>query len=167
MRQMNHIFVSYSRKNEKTVERAKENIAELSNITLILEDFYRHVFCEQFDIIYSSLTFMHFKDKQKGRLLNDLFALTLETLFPENLLRCKTFSKTPIVMMVIRSIRHKNSLSSTRAKEISLGFIRLTPSDIAFRAVIIRQIKYNFAAFRKILHTVYLSGGNIRDLCLF
>ena len=52
--------------SEKTIERAKENLAGLPNITLISDDFYRHVFCEQFDIIYSSLTFMHFKDKQKA-----------------------------------------------------------------------------------------------------
>ena len=50
----------------KTIERAKENLAGLSNITLISDEFYRHVFCKQFDIIYSSLTFMHFKDKQKA-----------------------------------------------------------------------------------------------------
>lgn len=49
----------------KTIERAKQNLSAFSNITLILDDFYRHTFSEQFDIIYSSLTFMHFKDKQK------------------------------------------------------------------------------------------------------
>lgn len=49
----------------KTIERAKQNLSAFSNITLILDDFYRHTFSEKFDIIYSSLTFMHFKDKQK------------------------------------------------------------------------------------------------------
>ena len=52
--------------SEKTIERAKQNLASFSNVTLILDDFYHYKFCEQFDIIYSSLTFMHFKDKQKA-----------------------------------------------------------------------------------------------------
>ena len=50
----------------KTIERAKENLAEYSNVTLTCVDFsaYDVPFC--FDVIYSSLTFMHIKDKEQA-----------------------------------------------------------------------------------------------------
>lgn len=48
----------------KTIERAKENLSHFDNLELICSDFSNHAFTETFDIIYSSLTLMHFKDKQ-------------------------------------------------------------------------------------------------------
>ena len=48
----------------KTINRAKENLKEHININLICDDFITHDFEERFDIIYSSLTFMHFEDKR-------------------------------------------------------------------------------------------------------
>jgi len=48
----------------KTVERAKENLHGFQNICLIYGDFLTHSFLKSFDVIYSSLTFMHIKDKQ-------------------------------------------------------------------------------------------------------
>ncbi|MDD4494606.1 MAG: non-canonical purine NTP pyrophosphatase [Eubacteriales bacterium] len=48
----------------KTVERAKENLHGFQNICLIHGDFLTHSFLKSFDVIYSSLTFMHIKDKQ-------------------------------------------------------------------------------------------------------
>ena len=50
----------------KTVERARENLAELKNVRLICADFLSHEFAGQFDVIYSSLTFMHIFEKQKA-----------------------------------------------------------------------------------------------------
>ncbi|MDD4495719.1 MAG: class I SAM-dependent methyltransferase [Eubacteriales bacterium] len=47
----------------KTVERAKENLQEYKNTKLICGDFLTYPFTESFDVIYSSLTFMHIKDK--------------------------------------------------------------------------------------------------------
>lgn len=54
----------------KTIERAKtnlqnslESLQEHKNINLICGDFLTHPFTETFDVIYSSLTFMHIKDK--------------------------------------------------------------------------------------------------------
>jgi len=47
----------------KTIERAKENLSGFPNVTLICDDFMTHRFDEQFDVIYSSLTFMHIQDK--------------------------------------------------------------------------------------------------------
>ena len=50
--------------SEKTVQRAKENLASYQNVSLICDDFMRHAFDRCFDVIYSTLTFMHIKDKQ-------------------------------------------------------------------------------------------------------
>ena len=49
----------------KTVERAKTNLTAYPNIDLICADFLRHPFALTYDVIYSSLTMMHFADKQK------------------------------------------------------------------------------------------------------
>ena len=47
----------------KTIQRAKENLKSYSNISYINDDFISHEFKEKFDVIYSSLTMMHFKNK--------------------------------------------------------------------------------------------------------
>ena len=48
----------------KTVKRAKENLKAHGNAALICADFTEYNFEHKFDVIYSSLTFMHIKDKQ-------------------------------------------------------------------------------------------------------
>ena len=48
----------------KTVKRAKENLKAHGNVTLICADFTEYKFERKFDVIYSSLTFMHIRDKQ-------------------------------------------------------------------------------------------------------
>jgi len=48
----------------KTVERAKENLLRHSNIKLICADFLEYEFETVFDVVYSSLTLMHFCDKK-------------------------------------------------------------------------------------------------------
>ena len=60
----------------KTAERAKENLKKQTNVTLVCGDFMSYEFGRKFDVIYSSLTFMHIKDKQAAinkvkSLLND------------------------------------------------------------------------------------------------
>lgn len=69
----------------KTIERAKENLAEYTNVCLICDDFTEHTFSDKFDVIYSSLTMMHFKDKKQvvtkvDSLLNDkgVFCLSID-----------------------------------------------------------------------------------------
>ena len=49
--------------SEKTIQRATENLSMHQNIKLICGDFTSFKFEEQFDVIYSSLTFMHIQDK--------------------------------------------------------------------------------------------------------
>lgn len=48
----------------KTVERARENLRDCGGVTLICADFLSHDFDRVFDVVYSSLTFMHIKEKQ-------------------------------------------------------------------------------------------------------
>jgi SAM-dependent methyltransferase len=48
----------------KTIDRAKENLYKFNNVSLIYGNFLTYRFNESFDIIYSSLTFMHFADKR-------------------------------------------------------------------------------------------------------
>lgn len=50
----------------KTIERAKENLAGFENVSLICADFLSYEFGHSFDVVYSSLTFMHFEDKQRA-----------------------------------------------------------------------------------------------------
>lgn len=62
--------------SSKTIERAKENLAVYANVRLICADFLSYEFDRSFDVIYSSLTFMHIKNKQRtlnkvASLLND------------------------------------------------------------------------------------------------
>lgn len=52
--------------SSKTAERAEENLKEFSNTAVILGDFMTYEFNEKFDVIYSSLTFMHIEDKQSA-----------------------------------------------------------------------------------------------------
>lgn len=50
----------------KTIERAKENLSSFENVELIYDDFLTYNFKRKFDIVYSSLTFMHISEKQKA-----------------------------------------------------------------------------------------------------
>lgn len=47
----------------KTIERAEKNLAKFSNVRLICADFLSYRFARSFDVIYSSLTFMHIENK--------------------------------------------------------------------------------------------------------
>ena len=49
----------------KTIERARHNLRDLQNVTLICSDFLKYGFEDRFDVVYSSLTLMHFEDKQQ------------------------------------------------------------------------------------------------------
>lgn len=69
----------------KTIERSKENLAEFENVRLTCADFLSYEFDHSFDVVYSSLTFMHIEDKQRAvnkiaGLLNDAgrFVLSID-----------------------------------------------------------------------------------------
>lgn len=48
----------------KTIERAKRHLVSY-DVDLICDDFLKHEFNKTFDVIYSSLTFMHFINKEE------------------------------------------------------------------------------------------------------
>jgi ubiquinone/menaquinone biosynthesis C-methylase UbiE len=48
----------------KTVERAINNLSANKNVSIVCADFMKYKFDAKFDVIYSSLTFMHIKEKQ-------------------------------------------------------------------------------------------------------
>lgn len=69
----------------KTIERAKENLKEYKNVSFVCDDFGDYQFVGTFDVIYSSLTMMHFKNKEAAitkvdKLLNDggIFCLSID-----------------------------------------------------------------------------------------
>ena len=69
----------------KTIDRAKENLKDYSNISFVCSDFNDYNFVETFDVIYSSLTMMHFKNKEQiilkvAALLNNsgIFCLSID-----------------------------------------------------------------------------------------
>lgn len=59
--------------SSETAKRAEENLKDCNNIKIICDDFLSAEFDERFDVIYSSLTFMHIEDKQKA--VNKVFSL--------------------------------------------------------------------------------------------
>lgn len=71
--------------SEKTIAKAKENLKCFKNIHLLCDNFLSFNAEKTFDIIYSSLTFMHIKEKQTAinkafDLLNSngMFALSID-----------------------------------------------------------------------------------------
>ena len=69
----------------KTVKRAKKNLFSYENVTLICADFLSYKFNRSFDVVYSSLTFMHIEQKRNAvkkaaELLNDggIFVLSID-----------------------------------------------------------------------------------------
>lgn len=49
----------------KTIDRARENLSGYGNIELMCADFAQYTFDRTFDVVYSTLTMMHFEDKKK------------------------------------------------------------------------------------------------------
>ncbi len=69
----------------KTIARACKNLSSIHNVKLICDNFMSFDFVERFDVIYSSLTFMHIEDKLSAikkiaSLLNDdgLFVVSID-----------------------------------------------------------------------------------------
>lgn len=62
--------------SKKTIERAKENLSGQPNVELLCGDFLALDFSQSFDVIYSSLTFMHIEEKQKA--INKVAALLID-----------------------------------------------------------------------------------------
>ena len=59
--------------SSKTVDVAKNHFKDFNNAFFINEDFLKYKDTEKYDVIFSTLTFMHIKDKKKA--LNNAFNL--------------------------------------------------------------------------------------------
>ncbi len=59
--------------SRKTIERATYNLSQYQSIELVCADFMTYEFNISFDVIYSSLTFMHIKEKQEC--INKIYSL--------------------------------------------------------------------------------------------
>ena len=115
----------------KTAERARENLAKHKNASLVCGDFLSYDFSQSFDVIYSSLTFMHIEDKQAAiskvsRLLNagGIFVLSIDKKQGEYIdmgtRRIKIYPDTP------ESIREKMlcaKLSVTETFETEFAYV--------------------------------------------
>ena len=95
--------------SSKTIERAKENLAEFKNVRLTCADFLSYEYGRAFDVVYSSLTFMHIEDKQRAvnkiaGLLNDIgkFVLSIDKnpneFIDTGTLKIRIFPDTPTEM---------------------------------------------------------------------
>lgn len=69
----------------RTIERARENLKAFDNIALVCGDFCQYAFSETYDVIYSTLTMMHFENKTEvvfkvASLLNEggVFCLSID-----------------------------------------------------------------------------------------
>lgn len=55
----------------KTINKARENLCDHKNISFICDNFINYIFDKTFDVIYSSLTFMHIENKKEAILKID------------------------------------------------------------------------------------------------
>lgn len=95
--------------SSKTIERATENLADFKNVGLTCADFLSYEFGRAFDVVYSSLTFMHIEDKQRAvnkiaGLLNDAgrFVLSIDknpsAFIDTGTRKIRIFPDTPVEM---------------------------------------------------------------------
>ena len=55
----------------KTINKARENLSDHKNISFICDNFINYIFDKTFDVIYSTLTFMHIENKKEAILKID------------------------------------------------------------------------------------------------
>ena len=122
----------------KTVNKAKENLVQYSNVNLICGNFLTHSFLDQFDVIYSSLTFMHIKEKQDAidkvfMLLKDggRFILSIDKNQDEcidmGLRKIKIFPDDPL--LIERNIS-KCRLNIVECFETELAYIHVAVKEV-------------------------------------
>lgn len=115
----------------KTIERAKENLKEHKNISFICDDFNVYEFCETYDIIYSSLTMMHFENKAQviskvDRLLNKngIFCLSIDKNQSEYIdMGTRKVKVYPDTLENITSLIGQTSMSVTKVIETDNAYI--------------------------------------------
>ena len=122
----------------RTVERAKENLRKYDNISFVCGDFNSYDFEKTFDVIYSSLTMMHFEDKAAviskiDRLLNDngILCLSVDKDRSEYIdmktRRVRVYPDTPENIV---SLIEKTSMSPIRVIEVDNAYIIVSRKNI-------------------------------------
>lgn len=114
----------------KTIQRAKENLKEYTNISFVCDDFIDYKFSETFDVIYSTLTMMHFQDKEQvitkvDHLLNvdGIFCLSIDK------------NQSEYIDMVVRKIRvYPDTLDYIIAliKKTTMSVVRVLETNKAY-----------------------------------
>ena len=108
----------------KTIERAKENLKEHKNISFICDDFSGYQFTGTFDVIYSSLTMMHFRHKKQ-------VITKIDTLLNKDGIFCLSIDKnqSEYIDMGTRKVRvypdtleNMKSLIQTTAMSVAMVF---------------------------------------------
>lgn len=115
----------------KTVERAKTNLTAYPNVDLLCADFLRHPFALTYDVIYSSLTMMHFADKQKViekvvRLLNGggRFCLSIDKDRSEYIdMGSRKLRVYPDTVENITALTEKAGMKTDTVREIENAFL--------------------------------------------
>lgn len=124
----------------KTIERAKDNLKELGNVYLICADFTCYEFCETFDIIYSTLTMMHFKNKEAvinkvDKLLNNdgIFCLSIDKNTSEFIdMGTRVLRIYPDTLENILSIISKSEMSVVNVIETDNAYIVISKKNKIF-----------------------------------
>lgn len=62
--------------SKKTIDVAMHNLKDFDNVSYIADDFIKHKFKINFDVVYSSLTLMHFENKEEFH--NKVFSVLKE-----------------------------------------------------------------------------------------
>lgn len=115
----------------KTIARARLNLAAHANVLLICADFMNYRFETTYDVIYSSLTMMHFKEKQKvirkvASLLNagGVFCLSIDKNQSEAInMGSRTVTVFPDTPDAIVSFVKETEMKVTNVKETENAFI--------------------------------------------
>ncbi len=121
--------------SSKTIDRAAENLAGFKNIRLTCADFLTYGFDRTFDVVYSSLTFMHIEDKQRAvnkiaSLLNDAgrFVLSIDK------------NPSDVIDTGIRKVKIYPDTVDTIVKCISnAGLILLNQYDTEFATIFVAR----------------------------
>ena len=115
----------------KTVERATENLKHHNNVSLYCGDFLSYKFNKKYDVVYSTLTFMHIEDKQSAinkvcSIINDngIFVLSVDknqqNAIDYGTRNVKVFPDSP---EVIRECIQNSGLTLTEELETEFSYV--------------------------------------------
>lgn len=158
--------------SRKTIEKAKINLKAFSNIELICDDFYNFSFSHKFDIIYSTLTFLHLKDKEKAilkisKLLNEhgKFVLSIDKsqelflnygsrqvrTYPDSLNQTIEYIKN-VGLNVESSIETEFAYIITATNANNIAFNLIAISELKVKDLAVLSILFDYNDVQEMLH---------------